>query len=273
MRLSDYYGKNIGRLNQKKLFLLDMDGTIYLGNKLFDGVNDLLNKIITTGGQFVFVTNNSSRSVDAYLKKLSLIGVKPVGKDNFFTSLQALVMVIEKRHGKPLIYAQGTATFIEELSRSFNVTTDYSETADIIAVGFDTELTFEKMETTCKMLNRGIPYYATNPDWVCPTEYGFVPDCGSMCFGYEKATGRKPVFIGKPEPFMIDVLVEKYGVKKEDVLLIGDRLYTDVKAGENAGVDTVCVLSGESSIEDIETSDVKPTYVLRNIKELLSVYK
>ena len=113
-----------------------------------------------------------------------------------------------------------------------------------------------------------IPYYATNPDWVCPVDFGYVPDCGSMCFGYEKATGRAPVYIGKPQPMMIECAMQKFGMTKEQTVVLGDRLYTDIAAGVNAGVDTVCVLSGEVTEKDIRESDIKPSYVLAGVWEI-----
>lgn len=270
----DFLGKNTEKLKDKKLFLFDMDGTIYLGNNLFDGVKELLSLIKNRGGRYVFITNNSSKSVSAYIEKLGNLGI--VAKsDDFFTSSEAAVSMINKKHSGALVYAQGTKSFIDYLkSQGLNVTEEYDETAGVILVGFDTELDFNKEIKTCKMLTKlSVPYYATNPDWVCPTEFGYVPDCGSMCFGYEKATGRKPIFIGKPDPAMIYAATEKFGFDKNDVLVIGDRLYTDIASGCNAGVDTLFVLSGEGTMEDYKKSDVKSTFVLKNVKELLEIIK
>jgi ribonucleotide monophosphatase NagD (HAD superfamily) len=114
-----------------------------------------------------------------------------------------------------------------------------------------------------------VPYYATNPDWVCPVDFGYIPDCGSMCFGIEKATGKKPIYIGKPEPAMIFSVMEKFGYEKTDTVVFGDRIYTDIASGYNAGVDTVLVLSGEATMKDYDESEIKPTYVLKHIKEML----
>ena len=114
-----------------------------------------------------------------------------------------------------------------------------------------------------------MPYYATNPDWVCPVDFGFVPDCGSMCFGIEKATRKMPEFIGKPQPTMINIVCNKFGVAKEDTVVVGDRIYTDIASGVNAGVDTVMVLSGEATLNDYEKSEIKPTFVLNSVKDML----
>lgn len=271
----DYLGKDCSRLKDKKLFLFDMDGTIYRENSLFEGVKELLDLIEQEGGRYVFITNNASRSVDDYIKKVKNMGLK-VDKENFLTSVQATVLHFKKHHNGARVYAQGTKSFIKELVDSgINVTEDYDENAEVILVGFDTEITAEKMRNTSKMLTvkKDVPYYATNPDWVCPVDFGYIPDCGSMCFGYEKATGRAPTYIGKPQPAMINIAMEKFGFSKEQTLVLGDRLYTDIASGYNAGVDTVLVLSGEATMNDYNESPIKSTFVFNSVKELLQIKK
>ena len=265
----DVLGKDCSNLKNKKLYLFDMDGTIYLDNKLFDGVIELMREITEKGGKYVFITNNSSCSVKDRVKKLHGMGIE-VDDDNFFTSTQASCLLLKKEFGNELIYAQGTKSFIKELKKSgLNVTTKYDQKAKAVLVGYDTELTSEKLKTTCKMLKNDVKYYATNPDWVCPVEFGYVPDCGSMCFGIEKATGKSPKFIGKPQPDMIYSAMDKNGFNKDQTLVIGDRIYTDIASGYNAGVDTLLVLSGEATMKDYEESQIKPTFVLNSVKDLL----
>ncbi len=265
----DVLGKDYSELKEKKLYLFDMDGTIYLENRLFDGVKDLLSDIEFRGGKYVFITNNSSKSVNDYVLKLRNMGLN-VAEENFFTSTQAAVMLFKERFGDKLIYCQGTSSFIEELKKNnLNVTEHYDENAQAVLVGFDTELTMDKLRNTCKMLTKDIPYYATNPDWVCPVDFGYIPDCGSMCFSIEKATGKSPIFIGKPQPTMIEVVMKKFRFSKEQTVVFGDRFYTDIASGVNAGVDTVLVLSGEATLKDYENSPVKPSYILNDIKEVL----
>ena len=140
-------------------------------------------------------------------------------------------------------------------------------------MGFDTELTFQKLEDACILLNRGVDYIATNPDWVCPTWYGSVPDCGSVSTMLFNATGRKPRFIGKPEPAMAYLAMEKAGCTKEETVLLGDRLYTDIACGVNAGISTIFVLSGEGTMDDLAKSDVKPEFVYDNIRAILNDIK
>lgn len=267
----DVLGKDFSALRQKKLFLLDMDGTIYLENDLFEGVDKLLKNTDANGGKYVFITNNSSRSVKDYVAKLHRLGLEYVSENDFLTSAQVSKQLLKDKFGKGLIYAQGTRSFITELKESgLNITEKFDENAVAVIVGFDTELTSEKLRNTCEMLTKkDIPYYATNPDWVCPVDFGFIPDCGSMCFGIEKATGKAPIFIGKPQPQMVYSAMEKFGFNKEQTVVIGDRIYTDIASGVNAGVDTVLVLSGETTLEQCKESQVKPTFVLNHIKEIL----
>lgn len=279
--MKDYFGKELSPLKAKKLFLFDMDGTIYLGNTLFDGVLELLDLIEKKGGRYVFITNNSSKSVADYVKKLHRLGIEKVTEENFFTSAQATAMLMKEKFAGKLLYVQGTQSFVRELqSAGLAVTTDYTENAAAIVVGYDTELTYEKMTTTCRMLKFDLPYYAANPDWVCPYEFGAAPDCGWMCHGYHLAMGKMPKFIGKPEPTMINVVCAKFGAEKKDTLVIGDRLYTDIASGNNAGVDTLCVLSGEVTADEVvetirseeeEKQAHKPVYTALDITALLAV--
>ena len=271
--MKDYLGKNCLRLKDKRLFLFDMDGTIYCENNLFDGVKELLDIIKYEGGHYVFITNNASKSVNDYIKKVQNMGLN-VDKENFLTSAQATVLHLRKHHNGARVFAQGTKSFIKELKDGgINVTEEYDENAQVILVGFDTEITAEKMRVTSKMLTvkKDVPYYATNPDWVCPVDFGYIPDCGSMCFGYEKATGRYPVYIGKPQPAMIDIAMEKFGFSKEATVVLGDRIYTDIASGYNARVDTVLVLSGEATMKDYEESEIKPSFVLSDVNQLLQL--
>ena len=143
------------------------------------------------------------------------------------------------------------------------------ENTKVVVVGFDTELTGEKLFNTSKTLTLNeVDYYATNPDWVCPVEFGYIPDCGSMCQGLERATGKKPKFIGKPEPTMIFEVMKKFNAKNDEVVLLGDRIYTDIASGVNANVDTILVLSGEATLQTYTSSQVKPKYVLNSVNEL-----
>lgn len=256
-------------LKDKRLFLLDMDGTIYLDDRLFDGTAEFLAYVQAIGGRAMYLTNNSSKSVESYVDKLSRMGLRAAPED-FLTSVNATVLYLrQKNHRK--IYAFGTASFRQQLRQGGLPVTDVlAEDIDCLCMGFDTELTFQKLEDACILLNRGVEYVATNPDWVCPTWYGSVPDCGSVAEMLYRATGRRPRFIGKPEPDMVELAVKETNFTKEQTILLGDRLYTDIKSGVRAGVDTVLVLSGEATLKDLAASDVKPTYVMKDIREFLN---
>ena len=255
------------KLKEKKLFLLDMDGTIYLDDYLFDGTLDFLDYVKKIGGRYLFLTNNSSKGIDKYIEKLDKLGIKS-NADDFLTSTDATIAYLkEKNHNK--IYAFGTESFRRQLSDAGLPVIDKIEDGiDCLCISNDWELTFKKLEDSCILLKGDIDYIATNPDWVCPTWYGSVPDCGSFCEMLYRATGKRPKFIGKPEPDMIYLALERTGYQKDDALMLGDRLYTDIESGVNAGIDTVFVLSGEGTLEDLEASPEKPTYVRQNIREL-----
>ena len=256
------------KLENKKFFLLDMDGTIYLDMDLFDGTLDFLEKVKSQGGKYLFVTNNSSKSVTAYVDKLSKIGIKSTA-DDFLTSTEATIIYLQTNYPEKKFYSFGTASFTEALRNSgIKVTTEIEDDVFGLVISNDTELTFKKLDDACILLNRGVKFIATNPDWVCPTWYGSVPDCGSFCEMLFRATGKRPIFIGKPKPEMLLLAMDKYGYSKEETVMIGDRVYTDIASGYNAGVDTVLVLSGEGTVADAENSDTKPTYIMQNIREV-----
>ena len=258
----------MSKLTEKKLFLLDMDGTIYLGDQIFDGTLDFLKWVKDHGGRYMFLTNNSSKSVDKYVEKLNKLGIKADKKD-FATSAQATALYLLKTHKDDLLYVFGTQALKDELKAYGLLVTDKLEDdVKCLVMGFDTELTFQKLEDACILLGRGVDYIATNPDWVCPTEYGFVPDCGSVASMLYNATKRNPKFIGKPEPTMIDIAVENSEFTKEQAILLGDRVYTDIRSGYNAGIDTMLMLSGESTVDDLKDFDFSPTYICENVREL-----
>ena len=271
--MQDYFAKNADALKTKKLFLFDMDGTIYRENSLFEGIIEMLTAIKNKGGRYAFITNNPSKSVKDYIKKLNGLGITDIDEDNFFTSAQAAIMIFKEKFPDKLVYAQGTESFIEELKTSgLSVTQSFSRDIGAVLVAFDPEITGEKLRTTCEVLTKlDVPYYATNPDWVCPVDFGAIPDCGSMCVGIEYATGKKPVFIGKPQPTMVLELMKKFGCDKKDVVVVGDRLYTDIASGVNAGVDTVCVLCGEVTLDDVKAAKdgEKPTFVFAKTTQIV----
>ena len=264
----DYTGKSANKLKEKTLYLLDMDGTIYNENEIFDGKLEFLEEIERRDGQYVFITNNSSKSVEDYVQKVRAMGIK-AEYENFYTSGQATAMYLKENYPNQVVYCMGTKSLIKELREAgIEVVTEVDERAGVVLLGFDTENTSEKIRNTCIMLGRDVAYLATNPDLVCPVSFGYIPDCGSMSIMLKNATGKEPFFIGKPEPIMVNCVLKKLNCKREDAVIVGDRLYTDIKTGANAQVDTICVLSGEASMEDILQGEVEPTYIFKSVKEI-----
>lgn len=266
--MTDYFGQDLSDLKNKKLWLFDMDGTIYEEDRVFDGTLDLLDEIVNRGGRYVFITNNSSKSVNDYVKKVTNMGIK-ADVDNFFTSTQATIQYLKQNHSRAKVYCQGTKSLITELEANNIDVTEQVEKVDVVLVGFDTELTTAKLRNTCEILcTQNVTYIATNPDWVCPVSFGFIPDCGSICGMIKNATGKWPTFIGKPEPTMVKSAMGKYGYTKTDTVVVGDRLYTDIATGLNAEVTAVCVLTGEATVNDIKNGKIKPTYTVDSVSIL-----
>lgn len=188
------------------------------------------------------------------------------------TSSQATAVYLKQTYPKHALYVCGTRSLKQELMENGLTVTEDPEQAQCIVMGFDTELTFQKLEDVSKLLlTRDIPYIATNPDLVCPTEYGSVPDCGSVCQMIRNATGKMPLVIGKPSARMPQLAMAHWGYTPEQTCVIGDRIYTDIKSGLNAGVTTVLVLSGETTRKILEESEDQPHIVLQDAGQIMDM--
>lgn len=255
-------------LGEKKLFLLDMDGTLYLSDTLFDGAKEFLDRLKDWGARAVFLTNNSSRGTDAYVEKLARLGIEATPED-FLTSADATIRYL---HAQPKRrwFICGTESLKGQLRAGGIDVAEGAEDADGVLLGYDTELSYAKLETCCILLGRGVDYVATHPDMVCPTWYGSAPDCGSVIEMLCTATGRRPHVIGKPKPDMALLAMEKFSCTKAETCLMGDRIYTDIACGVSAGIDTVFVLSGEGTEADIERYGVYPTWIFPGVREVLN---
>ena len=261
-------------LRSMKLFLFDMDGTLYLGDRLYSFTIELLQTIRQKGGKYLFMTNNSSKSVEDYIKKLHKLGIESTRED-FITSSQATAYYLHKYHEDQKLYVCGTESLKAELRMEGFTVTENTDEVECIVMGFDTELTFQKLHDVSYLLltKKDLPYIATNPDLVCPTEFGSVPDCGSVCIMIENATGKKPVVIGKPSPLMPELAMERLGIPKEQTCVVGDRIYTDVKSGLNAGITGILVMSGETTPQILAESADKPHLVLEDAGEILAAIR
>lgn len=249
-----------------KCFILDMDGTIYLGNELFPFTKDFLKKVEETGREYYFFTNNSSKSQQAYIEKLARLGIQ-IKKEQMMISSHVIIKYLKEYYDKKSIYVVGTPSLIQEFeSFDMNLT---EEDPDIVVLGFDTTLTYEKLSKACHYIRNGCTYFGINPDWNCPMEGGtFIPDCGSMAKLIEASTGKFPEFFGKPSKHTLDYIIKETGYQPEEIAIVGDRLYTDIAVADGSDVTSILVLSGESTREDVEKSDVKPDVVVENLVEI-----
>ena len=260
-------------LREKKLFLLDMDGTLYLDETLFPSVPEFLSHIRDAGGRYLFLTNNSSRGAADYVEKLRRLGIA-AGEEDFLTSVDALLYALRReRLMEKRLYVFGTASLRAHLAQAGCRLASGREDAQVLVCGFDTELTFQKLEDACILLGQGVPYLATNPDWVCPTWYGYVPDCGSVCEMLWRATGRRPLVAGKPQPEMVLLAMERTGFSPDETLVVGDRLYTDIKVAEGTDVVSLLVLSGETKEEDVPKSETKPDVICQSLEEVTQLLR
>ena len=256
-------------LGAKKLFLLDMDGTIYLSDRLFEGAAEFLGLVKARGGRCVFLTNNSSRGTAAYMEKMARLGID-TGPEDYLTSADAAIRGLRLRGDDLSWYVCGTESLKAQLRAGGVRVAETRAEARGVLLGYDTELTYRKLEDCCILLGQGVPYAATHPDPVCPTWYGSAPDCGSVAEMLFTCTGRRPeAVVGKPRPDMVFMAMEKFGRTPAETCLLGDRVYTDVACGVNAGIDTVFVLSGEGTEADTVKYGVVPTRIVPGVWTLL----
>lgn len=263
-------GMGKDRLKEKKLFLFDIDGTIAIDDILYDGTMEILEYIKRIGGKSIFITNNSTKSRADYVKKFHGMGIETEEAD-FITASYATCRYLKENHENDLIYVAGTSSFIRELQKEgLHVTTDGEQNVQAVLVGFDSELTYEKLVHICRHLEKKseCTYLATNPDLCCPTSFGSIPDCGAICKLIECAAKRKPCYLGKPNPDIVKYCLEQTGFSRKETLVIGDRLYTDIAVGITAGVDTAVVFSGETKREDLKQTKYSPTWMFDTIRDL-----
>lgn len=255
-----------GKLKNTELFLFDMDGTLYLGDQVYEGAIELMEALPSLGKKYIYLTNNSSRAGADYITRLRKLGF-PCQEENVFTSGMATGMYLNQNHPGARVYLVGTQAFRRELL-SYGIEL-VEEDADVVVAGFDTELVYEKLNKACHFLRRGAVFIAANPDWVCPMpDDEVLPDCGSICALLTASSGREPNYIGKPNRNMIDVISKMTGIPNERICAVGDRLYTDIAVAQNAGSVSALVLSGETDEAMVEAAERKPDYVLRDVHQL-----
>lgn len=261
--------KWLGRIRH---FALDMDGTIYSGGTLFSETMPFLKLLKRLGIGYSFLTNNSSKSVTDYVAHVRKMGIAAEPGD-FFTSTQAsLEYLREELPSVHRIFVLGTESMQRELTKSgFIMTRDSADDEpDAVLVGFDTHLTFARLCRAAYWIKRGKPFIATHPDRVCPTDQPTIlVDCGAVCAALTEATGRKPdAVLGKPEPRMLQALSRRFGLKAENLAMVGDRLYTDIEMARRTGACGVLVLTGETSIEEARKAEFRPPLIVSNLADL-----
>lgn len=259
-------------LSHLRAFLMDMDGTVYLGHRLLPGAKTFFRLLDRRGIPYLFFTNNSARDRFLYRDKLAGLGLD-VSPDRVITSGEATALYLTTSTAFRRIYVLGTPSLEHELSAAGLVLADAD--VDAVVLGFDTTLTYAKLERACHLLRGGAAFVATHPDSVCPTERGPVPDCGSMAALLRKATGVRPVVVGKPQRRMVTMALRKLGpgYRPGNVAIVGDRLYTDMRMGRRAGLTSILVLSGETKQEELEKTRDIPDYVFPSIRELAAVLR
>lgn len=250
-----------------RCFLLDMDGTFYLGDRLIDGSLDFLSALRKTGRTARFLTNNSSRSASAYVRKLERMGVPEEYRD-VISSGHAAAHYCLRRFPQGRCFLMGNPDLRGEMEvLGLNL---QDENPDYVLLAFDTTLRYDRLCVLCDHIRAGLPYIATHPDFNCPTENGFIPDIGSFIALIEASTGRKPdVILGKPYAGIVDEALERTGFGKKELAMVGDRLYTDVATGVNHGLVGILVLSGEATLDDLASSDVKPDLIFSRLSDMI----
>lgn len=250
-----------------RCFALDMDGTIYLGEQWIEGAREFLEAVRESGRTYVFLTNNSSKNPVVYVEKLARMGLF-VNESQVITSGDATIYYIKKHYPGKKVFLLGNDMLKEQFKVEGIQLTD--DTPDLVVTAFDTTLDYQKMCKVCDYVRAGLPYIATHPDYNCPTETGFIPDIGAIhAFIHASASRYPDHIIGKPNAEIVNYLVDRVGYGKDRIMMIGDRLYTDVAAGANNGLHSALVLSGEATLEDCDKSDVKPELIFDSVKDII----
>ena len=241
-------------IKDKKLYIFDQDGTIYLGGIVFPCAVKFINWLRENGRRVMFFTNNASHNPDFYLAKLTRLGFAPDASEILTAGDVTAEFLLRHRAGKS-VYLVGTPELTEQFKKAgVPLVGDDAEHADIVVTSFDTTLTYKKLEIACDHIRHGAEYLCTHPDYNCPTETGFIPDSGAIAALVTASTKVEPTYLGKPYATTIDMISEVTGVAREDMCIFGDRLYTDIALGKKHGVTSVLVLSGETKIEDVEAA-------------------
>ncbi|WP_378954727.1 HAD-IIA family hydrolase [Pelosinus sp. sgz500959] len=256
---------NLHLLKPIKCFILDLDGTVYLGKKVLDGSIEFLETLGNNNIQFKFFTNNSSKNAKFYVKKIKSMGYD-AKEEMMLISNQVIIRHIQEKMQDKKVFVLGNEYLKSDFIYSdINVVED---DPDVVVVGFDTSLAYENISKACKFIRNGATFLGVHPDFNCPVENGFIPDCGSICAMITASTGVHPEYFGKPSIHTLQYILNKTGLKAEEIAFVGDRLYTDIAIGQGNDAVTILVLSGETKLQDLQESTVKPTLIFNSLKEV-----
>ena len=264
-------------LAEKKLFIFDMDGTVYLGGIPFDFAIRFIKNLRANGQRVLFFTNNASHSKEFYYEKLTRLGFEP-GEGEIMTSGDVTAAFLTRNRVGKSVYLLGTGELWDEftlagvpmISDREGKLVDKNAKADIVVTSFDTTLTYEKLTLACDFIRGGAEYLSTPPDYNCPTETGFIPDSGAIAAAVTASTGAVPTYFGKPYPETAQMISEITGVERSDMCIFGDRLYTDIATGKKHGITAVLVLTGESTLSDVDAAeeDMRPDMIFESLGEV-----
>lgn len=257
-------------LQEKRIFLFDIDGTLAVDTTLLKGSRELLAYIRSIGGKAFYITNNSAKSRSDYVRQFRKRWELETTEEQFVTASYATVLYLTEHYREQKLFVMGTASFCRELKKAgLHVTERYEPDAAAVVVGFDQELTYQKLKDACRLLfDPKVDFIATNPDLRCPASFGFIPDCGSICRMLSSTIDRIPYYVGKPNPIVVELCLKSAGGFPEEVLVVGDRLYTDIACGIRAGVDTAVVFTGEAAPEDMKATDYPADFAFPSVYEL-----
>lgn len=261
-------------LFDKQLYIFDMDGTIYLGSKIFPFAIKFINNLRAAGKKILFFTNNASHTTDFYVEKLTRLGFSPT-REEIMTSGDVTIEFLKRHRQGKSVYLVGTDELVENFRENgITILSSKEESADIVVTSFDTTLTYEKLDNACRFVRNGAEYLSTHPDFNCPTESGFIPDSGAIAAFVTASTGKAPTYFGKPHKETIEMICEATGFACGEMCIFGDRLYTDIAVGKRHGVTAILVLSGETTGEDVDAAEEadKPDYVfdsLENVDQIM----
>ena len=249
-------------LKRVKCFILDLDGTVYLGDKILEGSINFLEELEKNNITFKFFTNNSSKNAQVYIKRIKKMGYN-LSDDKMLISNYVIINYIKENMPEKKVFVLGTDYLKEDFkAANINVVT---EDADVVVVGFDTSLVYENVSKACEFIRNGALFLGVNPDFNCPTEDGFIPDCGSICSMITASTGVVPEYFGKPTHHTLKYVLKDTGFHEEEIAFVGDRLYTDIAIGKDNASVTILVLSGEAKLEDLLESEIQPSLIFDSL--------